>query len=41
MKKICKIIVEDLGAGYDSITTAEKVKSGLDKIFIEINSIVL
>ena len=41
IKKISKRIVEDLGAGFDSITTAEKVASGLDSIFIEIKSIVL
>ena len=41
IKKISNTIVKDLGAGYDTITTAEKVKSGLDTIFIEINSIAL
>lgn len=41
IKKVSNKIVEDLGAGYDSITTAEKVQSGLNTIFIEINSIVL
>jgi len=41
IKNISKKIVKDLGSGYDSITTAEKVARGLDTIFIEIHSIVL
>ena len=41
IKEISNKIVKELGAGFDSITTAEKVARGLDTIFIEINSIVL
>ncbi len=41
IKKISKKIVEDLEAGFDTITTAEKVARSLDSIFVEINTIVL
>ena len=41
IKKISNTIVKDLGSGYDTITTAEKVERGLDSIFIEIKSIIL
>ena len=41
IKNISNTIVKDLDAGFDSITTAEKVASSLDNIFVEINSIVL
>ena len=41
IKNISNKIAKDLGAGYDSITTAEKVEHGLDSIFIEVNTIIL
>ncbi|MDH5465619.1 MAG: hypothetical protein OEW60_08285 [Thiovulaceae bacterium] len=41
IKNISNNIVKELEAGFDSITTAEKVARGLDSIFVEINTILL
>lgn len=41
IKKTAHQITDVIGAGFDSITTAERVVKGLDAIFVEINSIVL
>lgn len=41
IKKTARQINDIIGAGFDSITTAEKVAKNLDTIFVEINSIIL
>lgn len=41
IKEVSQNIIEDLGDGSDSVAIADKVVSGLDKIFSKITNVVV